>query len=141
MSLCNVCQKVDVRALLLKSVQTRSHQGWHRPIKKAFQHHQSVVALRTSAQGGCSLCSVIWQSCLNGSEFRNEDRTTADLILSTDYKGPIFLGTDGWWEGPHNTTLITVSLAKLRTRLINDDEFPHCICKLEVYVLRGKSTP
>lgn len=116
MSLCDVCQRFDIRELLLKSEaqkteatgmlgRTRVDPDDFRPsIPHFYKHLDSIVPLKNSSEAGCALCGLFWLTwfkTLNKPDFTDEwlDRT---------FEGQLYLGSSSWTTSGQGFPYITL---------------------------------
>ena len=106
--LCSVCNKFDVRALLIKSeaqgppksgnaAQVASFTDVHASVPRFFAHQPNLTTLRCSSDD-CDLCSSIWQQyCKIAQPFELTDDALASGLGSQQ----IFLGSTQWGRSLH----------------------------------------
>jgi hypothetical protein len=67
MALCYICQRVNIRDLLLFSLENK--EEWyedeilHPPIYTSFKYHDSIFSVRDGVEAGYQLCALIWVGC------------------------------------------------------------------------------
>lgn len=141
MSFCNLCQSFDIRALLLKSTaQIPQATGltnrngidaddYRLPLPHLYTHHRDIVALKRSAEQGCTLCDLLWSTWF--ATLPKNDMT--DDTLNETFQGQVYVGCSGWTTsiqgGPYVTLSQQDSAGRSRT-----------LCYFEAYAERGKKT-
>lgn len=130
MALCIVCQEVDVRSLLLRSLEAKEEGKPHlNPgLGTGAKYHGSISSLRAGADSGCPLCGLIWR---HETEYATKTMTTDDQLQQL-WKGELFLGTDGWTE-PRKPTLEVYSKPPG-----SEDMTIHPLCELDVFARKGE---
>lgn len=139
MALCEVCQKVDIRNLLLLSLENK--EEWyddeilHPSIYTSSKYHDSIFSVGDGVEAGCQLCALIWVGCTKSKRMSSgtERSEFTDAGLA-DFIGEIFLGTGSWGEFEGSKPLVIVT-----SRRPGDDETQlSSHCQLEVFARRGK---
>ena len=101
MNLCETCQRLDIRALALKS-RTLSKDAGRRSMGNLefamrtglyANQHESVSALMRAA-ASCDFCAELWRCFLKYGELSNAE-TEHDLVRSSN-AGPIYLVFGQW---------------------------------------------
>lgn len=145
MVLCVVCQNVNIRNLLLLSLENKKYHWtgkWYHPeMPTSFKYHDNIFSLRDGAKRGCELCALIWRGCtVREIELGEAERPEpTDAELAEDYIGAVFLETESWWEheGSKRGKLLLVVSSRRREDGIDRTPFRYH-CKLEVFPKRGK---
>ena len=136
--LCSVCQQFNIRALLSQCLvrETSSKPALaihgiypeYQGLPRFFQQQVGLLALRASADGGCSLCSLIWREWSHDKPAEYIQREYLDAGQSEE---PIFLGVSNWAPAAHGMPFLTATqfLDKGRERRLGI---------FEVYAERGR---
>lgn len=140
MSLCELCQKFDVRSLLLQSSDITDEEvgrGVHHPDNEfGFKYHDSILSLISTARNGCRLCTLVWQSCRDEAKSkaaRQGEEEPSEEQLAGKYHGQIFLGTGQWEDAEGASPLIIVTAKRPHASSIQ-------LCALDLIARRGKES-
>ena len=109
--LCTVCQKFDVRALLLaaeaqgpdhydRGTQKKIHAG----LPRYFRQHRSLLVLKQSSSH-CDLCSALWTFY---SKIAQPEELTEESLRSSLGAEQIHLGTTSWDDALHSRPHLAV---------------------------------
>jgi len=138
MALCDLCQGFDIRALLLKSVAQkpeatgmtdRNHadaDDYRPPIPFSYPHHESIVALRKSAENGCDLCNLFWLAWVK----KLNKRDFTDEWLERIFQGHVYIGCSGWVVSRQGLPYVEL------TQKISGDR-SRTLCSFEAFANRG----
>src|SRR5438045_1430243 len=117
MSLCALCLQFNIRDLLLQAglqiprasgLSNRNRvdpEDYRTPIPQFFAHHRDIVALKISAEQGCSFCSLIWYTW--AGNLTKTDYT--EEWLAATFQGQIYIGSSGWTTSKQGMPYITIS--------------------------------
>jgi hypothetical protein len=110
--LCEYCQQLDVRKLLVASkAQGPPPEGRNQEIKpihnglpEFLKHHPDLVSLKQNVEQ-CDLCAAIWAQYSRKSDSGN----ISDEVMSQDSLDPqIWIGAATWTEGLGSLPMIVV---------------------------------
>ena len=102
--LCHVCDGFDIRALyevaaltVRKSKPPKSSVGGpstYKGFPDLYKHHRNLQSLSTSAEGGCPLCTCIWQQC--AKILPADIHARRSPLPSREFDEQITLGLSDW---------------------------------------------
>lgn len=117
MSLCDTCQRFDIRELLRKSEAQKTGatgalsrtqvdtDDFRPPIPHFYKHLESVIALKKSSEAGCTLCGLFWLTwvkTLNKPDFTDE-------WLDRIFEGQLYIGSSSWTTSGQGFPYITLN--------------------------------
>jgi hypothetical protein len=117
MSLCNQCEKFDIRQLLCQSAAQKpgatgntdrnfvDTNDYRMPMPKFYKHHESIITLRIFADRGCELCSLFWCTL---AESLNKDDITEEF-LEKYFPGQLYIGCSSWTTNRQGFPYITLT--------------------------------
>jgi hypothetical protein len=138
MAMCHLCLGFDIRSLLLESAtQTPESTGltgrlysdtndYRPPIHFFHRHHDTIVGLKKSAERGCQLCDLFWNTWIKTI---NKAEITEEWVDKT-FKGELYLGASGWIKVRQGAPYITLS-----QRISNGTA--RTLCSFEPFADRG----
>jgi hypothetical protein len=113
--LCKICQGFNIHDLFSlaesRPVVEKPHSVLHEvfPAFQAFpefyKHHNGLVALRSSAETGCGLCTFIWR---NWSKSVPPDAIDREWVAARKGEEQIFLGLSRWAPQIQGIPYVTV---------------------------------
>ncbi|KAG9231108.1 heterokaryon incompatibility protein-domain-containing protein [Amylocarpus encephaloides] len=117
MGLCDQCLGFDIRALLLESAGQKpeatrntdrnfADTGDLRPaIPHFYLLHETLVALKISAEQGCQLCQLFWQTWMVTAPKTDFTEEWLDRI----FEGKVYLGCSLWSVSRQGVPYVTLS--------------------------------
>lgn len=149
---CYVCQKIDLRSLILVSANSHSKTftdeidtfRYHSELQESAEWHNDILSLAEAADNGCGLCLMVLKTAgksmakrlHNGNAILHPDVER----LASEFPGKLFLGTSSWRNsdqscitecGDHPEVIVTAidrSNGRTHDRLI---------CRLSVMIDSG----
>lgn len=140
--LCGLCQGFDVRSLLCQATASVPKQdppiNWNYPeVLGFYKHRAGLSALKQSAENGCDLCMLFWDTCTHvaGKEQVAQVLQGKNAAVEQD----IYIGTDAWNPQTHNLPNVVIT-----QNHSYPDSDPACadlkvLGLFEVYAERGKN--
>lgn len=105
MPLCNSCNALDIRRLLLSFKQNMEQNdglGGGGIALKPVPYHDSILSIRHGARHSCELCSMIWNTSMqehdisrNGVDQETSFTESADENFAHKFGGPVLLSVKG----------------------------------------------
>jgi hypothetical protein len=141
MNLCDLCQRFDIRALLLESATQKLEatgntnrnyvdaHDYRPPIPHFYPHHKSIVALKRSAEQDCKLCDLFWRTwltTLSKTDFTEE-------WLDRMFQGQIYIGCSGWSASRQGVPYVTLTQ-------LQSAGGGRTLCSFEAFADRGTIT-
>lgn len=139
MELCSLCQKFDIRELLLQSAAQKPNatgmtdrnyvdaNDFRAAMPNFFKQHEGVIALKRSAEQGCKLCSLFWRTWI---KTLNKDDPTQEF-LEKYFQGQLYIGCSSWMTSRQGIPYVTFSqqgsAGNIRT-----------LCSFEAFADRGE---
>jgi hypothetical protein len=138
---CDLCQRFDIRELLLQSAtQIPGATGntdrnyvdaydYRPPMRHFYKHQKSIVALKRSAEHGCNLCNLFW---LTWVKTVNKKDFTEDW-LDRIFQGQLYIGCSSWTTSRQGFPYVTLTQQPPagNSRLL---------CSFEAFADRGMET-
>jgi hypothetical protein len=92
--LCESCRGFDVRSLLYaaKLEESRLQDGSYSAVSKFYAHHGGLSALKSSSEGGCDMCRLLWSTACDTLKKEQIDR----WLETGEGEHQIYLGTSQW---------------------------------------------
>jgi hypothetical protein len=138
--LCNVCQGLDIRALLALSETQKSTSvkitlisflhvdtEFKPGVPDFYQHQTSIDALIKASESGCTLCKLIYESRSDSSA----QSLVADRAIDNAGLGQLFIGTSG-----HNISKGEIPIVTVTQRPAESS--PRTICTFDVFSEKGQ---
>jgi hypothetical protein len=141
-ALCEACQNVDIRNLLLVSLENKSEDSpfFHPRLESSFKYHDSILCLRAGAQAGCPLCGLIWQGC-NSRPWEIDETARPQLTdaqLNERWPGQLFSGTSSWKDEEYPSLVVTSEYVETQQgKPLHPPQKSTC-CVLDVFAERGE---
>lgn len=137
--LCSICQKIDIRHVLLSSVECKTEDDFgifHEELHETAKYHDDIFAVQAAAESGCQLCAVVWHQ-IQGQQRRCP---LSSDELANRYSGQLFIGTGAWYdESPEEGFLPGINVES--TYWVNQnggrERKRKTICSLDVYAKRS----
>ncbi|KAF2126497.1 HET-domain-containing protein [Dothidotthia symphoricarpi CBS 119687] len=143
--LCSVCQTIDIRNVLLSSIECKTKVGddamdiLHEELPDTAKYHNDVFAVQAAAESGCQLCIIIWDEIRK--KWKQRQTHTSDEEFACIYRGQLFIGTDTWHEkainGGYYPSLM-VQVIPCVNEHGNREARKRFICSLDVYARRDE---
>lgn len=142
MALCEICENVDIRYLLLHSLENKSRHkpSYHPTLETSSKYHDSILNLRAGAQAGYPLCGLIWQGCHSKPREIDEPAIPQfiDAQLIDRWPGTLFSGTS--LRADEEYPSVTVASEHVDSQQLKPPTTPlrSTCCVLDVFAERGE---
>jgi len=138
MDLCDICQKFDIRQLHRQTVAQQpvatgntdrnfvDTNDYRESIPNFYRHHETLIALKISAEQGCRLCGLFWHTW---ATILNKDDITK-TFLQKYFPGQLYIGCSSWTTSRQGFPYITLTLQP-------SSGCSRTLCSFEAFANRG----